>query len=33
VPGGRFLRLAGGFHEVSPPVLVPALAEFYRGGE
>jgi pimeloyl-ACP methyl ester carboxylesterase len=33
VPGGRFLRLPGGFHEVPPPVLVPALAEFYRGGE
>jgi len=33
VPGGRFLRLAGGFHEVPPPVLVPALADFCRAGE
>jgi pimeloyl-ACP methyl ester carboxylesterase len=32
VPGGRYLRLDGGFHEVPPPVLVPALAEFYREG-
>jgi pimeloyl-ACP methyl ester carboxylesterase len=30
VPGGRFVRLEGGFHEVPPPVLVPALAAFYR---
>jgi pimeloyl-ACP methyl ester carboxylesterase len=33
VPDGRFLRLAGGFHEVPAPVLVPALAQFYQGGE
>ncbi|MGH2395076.1 MAG: alpha/beta fold hydrolase [Candidatus Limnocylindria bacterium] len=33
VPNGRFLRLAGGFHEVPTPVLVPALAGFYRGEE
>ncbi len=33
VPGGQFVRLAGGFHEVPAPMLVPALAEFYRGGE
>jgi len=30
VPGGTFVRLEGGFHEVPPPVLVPALAEFSR---
>lgn len=31
VPRGRFLRLDGGFHEVAPDVLAPALTEFYRG--
>jgi hypothetical protein len=30
VPGGRAVRLEGAFHEVPPPVLAPALAEFYR---
>ena len=31
VPQGRVARLAGGFHEVPPPVLAPSLAAFYRG--
>jgi pimeloyl-ACP methyl ester carboxylesterase len=31
VPDGRWVRLPGGFHEVPPDVLAPALAEFYRG--
>jgi pimeloyl-ACP methyl ester carboxylesterase len=30
VPTGRFERLDGGFHEVAPAVLAPALAGFYR---
>jgi pimeloyl-ACP methyl ester carboxylesterase len=30
VPAGRHARLPGGFHEVPPPVLAPALAAFYR---
>jgi pimeloyl-ACP methyl ester carboxylesterase len=30
VPAGRFTRLQGGFHEVPPAVLAPALADFYR---
>ncbi len=30
LPAGRFARLDGGFHEVPPPVLAPALAGFYR---
>lgn len=30
VPAGRFVRLEGGFHEVAPDVLAPALAAFYR---
>ncbi|WP_448624079.1 alpha/beta fold hydrolase [Geodermatophilus sp. URMC 64] len=30
VPDGRWVRLPGGFHEVPPDVLAPALAEFYR---
>jgi pimeloyl-ACP methyl ester carboxylesterase len=29
-PAGRFARLEGGFHEIPPAVLAPALAEFYR---
>ena len=29
VKDGRFLRLEGGFHEVPPAVLAPALAAFY----
>jgi pimeloyl-ACP methyl ester carboxylesterase len=33
LPGGRFLRLPGGFHEVPPSVLAPALATFYRDEE
>jgi pimeloyl-ACP methyl ester carboxylesterase len=33
VPGGRFLELPGGFHQVPPPVLVPALAKFYTDEE
>jgi pimeloyl-ACP methyl ester carboxylesterase len=32
VPDGRAVRLDGGFHEVPPAVLAPALAAFYRGG-
>jgi pimeloyl-ACP methyl ester carboxylesterase len=32
VPDGRSARLEGGFHEVPPEVLAPALAAFYRGG-
>lgn len=32
VPDGRFVKLEGGFHDVPPPVLVPALAEFYQEG-
>jgi Alpha/beta hydrolase family len=31
VPDGRWVRLPGGFHEVPPEVLAPALAAFYRG--
>ncbi|MGY1809582.1 alpha/beta fold hydrolase [Blastococcus sp. SYSU D00669] len=31
VPGGRWVRLPGGFHEVAPDVLAPELAGFYRG--
>ena len=31
VPDGRWVRLPGGFHQVEPAVLAPALAEFYRG--
>lgn len=31
LPNGRAVRLEGGFHEVSTPVLAPALAHFYRG--
>ena len=31
VPDGRWVRLPGGFHQVEPPVLAPALAAFYRG--
>ncbi len=30
LPGGRAIRLEGGFHEVPAPVLAPALADFYR---
>jgi pimeloyl-ACP methyl ester carboxylesterase len=30
VPAGRSVRLDGGFHEVPPEVLAPALAAFYR---
>jgi pimeloyl-ACP methyl ester carboxylesterase len=30
VPAGHSVRLAGGFHEVPPEVLAPALADFYR---
>jgi pimeloyl-ACP methyl ester carboxylesterase len=30
VPGGRHQRLEGGFHEVPPAVLGPALAAFYH---
>ena len=33
VPVGRVLSLAGDFHSVPPPVLVPALATFYREEE
>jgi pimeloyl-ACP methyl ester carboxylesterase len=29
IPRGEHLSLAGGFHEVPPPVLAPVLAEFY----
>jgi pimeloyl-ACP methyl ester carboxylesterase len=32
VPDGRSVRLEGGFHEVPPEVLAPALAAFYRSG-
>jgi hypothetical protein len=32
LPQGRSVRLEGGFHEVPPPVLAPALAAFYREG-
>jgi alpha-beta hydrolase superfamily lysophospholipase len=31
VPDGRWVRLPGGFHQVDPAVLAPALAAFYRG--
>ena len=31
VPFGRWARLPGGFHQVEPAVLAPALAAFYRG--
>jgi pimeloyl-ACP methyl ester carboxylesterase len=31
VPDGRWVRLPGGFHQVEPAVLAPALAAFYRG--
>ena len=31
VPAGEWVRLEGGFHEVPPAVLAPALAAFYRG--
>jgi pimeloyl-ACP methyl ester carboxylesterase len=30
VPGGRYQRLEGGFHDVPPAVLAPALATFYN---
>jgi len=30
VPGGRHQRLEGGFHDVPPAVLAPALATFYN---
>ncbi len=30
VPAGEWVRLEGGFHEVPPAVLAPALAAFYR---
>jgi pimeloyl-ACP methyl ester carboxylesterase len=30
VPDGRSVRLDGGFHDVAPGVLAPALAAFYR---
>ncbi len=30
LPHGRAVELPGGFHEVPPTVLAPALAEFYR---
>ena len=30
VPDGTAIRLDGGFHEVPPPVLAPALEAFYR---
>ncbi|MFI9594703.1 hypothetical protein [Nonomuraea sp. NPDC052265] len=29
VPGARHRRLPGGFHDVGPDVLAPALAEFF----
>jgi pimeloyl-ACP methyl ester carboxylesterase len=32
LPAGRFAQLEGGFHDVPPPVLAPALAAFYREG-
>lgn len=32
LPDGRQTRLDGGFHQVSPAVLAPALAAFYREG-
>jgi hypothetical protein len=32
LPAGEWVRLEGGFHEVPPAVLAPALAGFYRGG-
>ncbi|UOY02369.1 alpha/beta fold hydrolase [Blastococcus sp. PRF04-17] len=32
VPDGRAVRLEGGFHQVPPPALAPALAAFYREG-
>lgn len=32
LPAGRSVRLEGGFHEVPPDVLAPALAGFYREG-
>jgi pimeloyl-ACP methyl ester carboxylesterase len=32
LPAGRSVRLEGGFHEVPPTVLAPALAAFYREG-
>jgi pimeloyl-ACP methyl ester carboxylesterase len=31
LPDGRAVRLEGGFHEVPPAVLAPALVAFYRG--
>ena len=31
LPAGEWVRLEGGFHEVPPQVLAPALAAFYRG--
>jgi pimeloyl-ACP methyl ester carboxylesterase len=31
VPDGSWARLPGGFHQVEPAVLAPALAAFYRG--
>lgn len=33
VPNGRFMKLEGGFHQVPPSVLAPALTDFYLGGE
>ncbi len=30
LPAGEWVRLDGGFHEVPPAVLAPALAAFYR---
>lgn len=31
LPAGEWVRLDGGFHQVPPEVLAPALAGFYRG--
>jgi hypothetical protein len=31
VPAGQWVRLEGGYHQVPPAVLAPALAAFYRG--
>jgi hypothetical protein len=31
LPAGEWVRLDGGFHEVPPATLAPALAAFYRG--
>jgi pimeloyl-ACP methyl ester carboxylesterase len=31
VPAGEWVRLEGGYHQVPPAVLAPALAAFYRG--